>query len=116
MQVREPPRGYSPEPTKIILVLALRNVPMVEEFFLGIGIKIVIGTWYLGVFVRDRAAEKIWLAEKDEVWTESVRTLSRVSQKHPYSAYDRLQKSLQQEWEFVQRVTPGIGDAFGLVE
>ena len=27
-----------------------------------------------------------------------------------------MQKSLQQEWEFVQRVTPGISNAFGLVE
>ena len=27
-----------------------------------------------------------------------------------------LQKSLQQEWAFVQQVTPGIGDAFGPVE
>ena len=27
-----------------------------------------------------------------------------------------MQKSLQQEWTFVQRVTPGIGDAFGPVQ
>ena len=27
-----------------------------------------------------------------------------------------LEKSLQQEWEFVQRVTPGINNAFGPVE
>ena len=27
-----------------------------------------------------------------------------------------MQKSLQQEWDFVKRVTPGVGDAFGLVE
>ena len=45
-----------------------------------------------------------------------MKTLSGVSRKHPQSAYAGLQKSLQQEWTFVQRVTPGIGDAFGLVE
>ena len=27
-----------------------------------------------------------------------------------------MQKSLYQEWAFVQRVTPGIGDAFGPAE
>ena len=49
-------------------------------------------------------------------WAESVETLACVSRKHPQSAYVGLQKSLQQEWAFMQRVTPGIGDAFGLVE
>ena len=39
-----------------------------------------------------------------------------VSRKHPQSAYAVLQKSLQQEWSFVQWVTPGIRDAFGPVE
>ena len=43
-------------------------------------------------------------------------TLAGVACKHPQSAYARLHKSLQQEWEFVQRITPGVGDAFGLVE
>ena len=43
---------------------------------------------------------------------ESGRTLAGVSRKHPQSAYSGLQKSLQQEWAFIQRVNPGIGDAF----
>ena len=42
--------------------------------------------------------------------------LSGVTQKHPQSAYTGLQKFLQQEWDFVQRVTPGVGDSFGPVE
>ena len=44
------------------------------------------------------------------------KTPSGVARKHLQSAYAGLQKSLQQEWAFVQRVTPGIGDAFGPVE
>ena len=51
-----------------------------------------------------------------EGWAESVRTLAGVARKHPQSAYAGLQKSLQQEWAFMQRVTPGIGDTFGPVE
>ena len=42
--------------------------------------------------------------------------LARFSRKHPQSAYAELQKLLQQEWTFVQQVTPGVGDAFGPVE
>ena len=45
-----------------------------------------------------------------------MKTLAGVSLKHPESAYDGLQKSLQQEWELLQRVTPIIGDAFRPLE
>ena len=45
-----------------------------------------------------------------------METLAGVSCKHTHSAYARLQKSLHQEWEFVQQVIPGIDDAFGPVE
>ena len=57
-----------------------------------------------------------WIQQKVEGWSESVRTLAGMARKHPQSAYAGLQKSIQQEWSFVQRVTPGIGDAFGPVE
>ena len=45
-----------------------------------------------------------------------MKILSGVAQKHPQSAYAGLQKSFHQEWAFVQRVTLGVGDAFGPVE
>ena len=41
---------------------------------------------------------------------------SRGLPKHLHSAYVGLQKSFQQEWAFVQRVAPVIGDAFRTVE
>ena len=56
------------------------------------------------------------MADKITGWAESVDNLARVSCKYPQSAYAGLQKSLHQEWAFVQQVTPGIGDAFGMVE
>ena len=42
--------------------------------------------------------------------------LAGINHKQLQSAYAGLQKSLQQEWDFVQRVTPGVGEAFGPVE
>ena len=45
-----------------------------------------------------------------------MKNLLGVTHKHPQSANAGLQKSLQQEWSFVQRVVPNIGDAFGAVE
>ena len=116
LQERGPPRGYYPEPTKNILVVAPRNVAQAEEFFRGMVIKVVTGHQYLGRFIGDREAGKRWLAGKITGWAESVDTLAGVYRKHLQSVYSGLKKSLQKEWSFVQRVTPGIGDAFVPVE
>ena len=80
------------------------------------GIKVVKGHRYLLGFIGYSEAEKMWLAGKVTGLTELVETLTGVSRKHLQSAYTGLQKSLQQEWAFVQMVSPGIGDAFGPVE
>ena len=57
LQERGRPRGYFPEPTKSILVVAPRNVAQAEDFFRGMGIKVVTGNRYLGVFIGDSDAE-----------------------------------------------------------
>ena len=72
------------------------------------------GHRYLGGFLGDR--EKEGLGKKVEGWTDSIATLAGVALKHPQSAYAGLQKFLQQEWDFVQRLTPGVGAAIAPVE
>ena len=59
------------------------------------GLKVVTESIYLGGFIEEGEAEKIWLAGKVAGWAESLETLVGVSYKHPQSAYARLQKSLQ---------------------
>ena len=115
LQARGPAQGYYPEPTKSILAVAPGNVAQAEEHFRGLGIQVVTGHRYLGGFLGNAAAERKWLEEKVQGWTESVRVLAGVAHKQPQSAYAGLQKSLQQEWAFVQRVNPGVGAAFGPV-
>ena len=68
---------------------------MAEEFFRGMGLRVVTGSRYLEGFIGDGAAENSWLAGKVEGWAESVGTLAGVSRKHLQSAYARLKKSLQ---------------------
>ena len=116
LKLRGPTRGYYSELTKSILVEALQNVSRAEEFFHGIGIKVVTGNRYLGGFIGEIKAEKMCLPGKVTGWAESVGTLAGVSRKHPQSLYARLQKSLQRECAFVQQVTPCFGNAFGPVE
>ena len=64
----------------------------------------------------ERGTERQCVKTKVEGWAKSVKTLAGMAIKHPQCAYAGLQKSLQQEWSFVQRVTPGIGAEFGPVE
>ena len=87
-----------------------------EELFCGMGIKIVTGSRYPGGFVSNRETKDIRLEEKVQGMTELVKTLSGVARKHLQSAYAGLQKSLQQEWAFVQRVTSRVSNSFGPVE
>ena len=63
MIVREPPRGYFPELTKIILVFSPWNTLSVEEYFRGMGVSVVTGNCYLRGFIGDPVTEKAWLDE-----------------------------------------------------
>ena len=44
LQLRGPARGYYPEPTKRILVVAERDVPRAKEYLRGMGIQVVTGS------------------------------------------------------------------------
>jgi hypothetical protein len=70
----------------------------------------------LGCFIGEDEALNEWLREKTKIWTEAVTDLTSVTQAFPQAAYSGLQKSLQQEWQFVQRVTKGIGPEFASIE
>ena len=76
------------------------------------GITVVAGSRYTDGFISDQEAETSSLDEKVQGWVDLVRPLSWVVRKHLQSTYAGLQNSLQQEWGFVQRVTPNIGYAF----
>ena len=65
------------------MVIAPQDVARSKEFFCGMVIKVVTGNRYLGGFIRESEAEKIWLARKVAEWAESVESLAGVSHKHP---------------------------------
>ena len=101
LHARGTARGYYPDPTKSILVVDPGNVAWAEEHFRGLGSRVVTGHRYLGGYIGNGEAERGWLKDKIQGWTESVKILAGVAQLHPQSAYAGLQKSLQQEWSFV---------------
>jgi hypothetical protein len=42
--------------------------------------------------------------------------MAKVAGRHPQTAYAGMQRSLQQEWEFIQRVTDGLSNEFDAIE
>ena len=56
LQERGPPQGYLPEPIKSILVVAPRNIVRAKDFLRGMGMKVVTGSRYLGIFIGGKGA------------------------------------------------------------
>ena len=112
LMVRVPPRVYFPKPTKSILVISPRNVPREDSYLRVVGVSVFTRSRYLDGFIGDPDAEKYWVAYKVKWWTDLVEVMSGVARQHQQSAYADLQKSLQQEWAFIQRIDPGIGEDF----
>ena len=62
------------------------------------------------------AVQYRWIEERVEMWKSSVDIMAGVACKHPQTAYVGLQKSLHQEWYFLECITPDIVKAFQPVE
>jgi hypothetical protein len=87
------------------------NKEKAEAYFKDSDWKVVTGCRHLGGFVGDKAEQHEWVEEKAQTWADGV-----VVGRCPQAAYAGLQKSLQQEWQFLQRVTNGLSDEFEVVE
>ena len=74
------------------------------------------GSWYLGEFVGTTEAKKTWVEDKVDSWVAGVIQLEIFAHLLPDTAYAFLTTSLQQECQFLQRVTPGISPLFVSLE
>jgi hypothetical protein len=55
------------------------------------------------------------VATKISMWVDSINQLPTVMGPYPQSVYAGMQKSVQAEWTFVQRVIRDMGDKFGTI-
>lgn len=74
------------------------------------------GSRYLGSFIRERVLETEWVEEKIEKWGKVVESVAKMDKYVPQLAYAGIQRVLQQEWNFLQRVVPEIGPLFSKLE
>ena len=112
-----PARGYHLSLDKSVYV---RNPKTSEEEArrrtIGLGLKHSQGERYLGGFIGSEGALKEWVLPKVEGWVHGVQTLARFAKRYPQSAYAGLAMSLQSEWQYLQRVTPGVSAHFAPIE
>ena len=111
-----PRRGYFPEPEKSILI-APHNTPSTDLALLDeFNFQRTDGHRYVGGFVGSGTTEAQWIDPQVEKWIAGVHALSKVAIRYPQTAYAGLSKSLQSEWQYVQRVTPNLEQAFAPLE
>jgi hypothetical protein len=84
--------------------------------FNDLGFKVQTGSRYLGGYIGSKADRELWVHEKVTFWTSAVTDLAFAALSHPQTAFAGLQKSLQHEWQVIQRVIDDIVDCLFDVE
>jgi hypothetical protein len=77
---------------------------------------VVMGSRYLGGLIGEKTAFDKWIRKETKSWMEAVTELAVVAKNFPQYAYSGLQKALQQERQFVQRVKEVVGEEFTNIE
>jgi hypothetical protein len=68
----------------------------------GLGFKITTLSCYHGGLIGEEAEFDTWIKEKTRNWAEAVGELALAAKNFFQAAYSGLQKSLHQEWQFLQ--------------
>ena len=111
-----PRRGYFPEPDKSILISPLATHPSALEPLAEFNFRQLDGHRYIGGFVGSGAAEEAWIDPQIQDWIAGVKSLAQAARRYPQTAHAGLARSLQAEWQYLQRVTPDIAPAFAPLE
>jgi hypothetical protein len=76
----------------------------------GLKFQVTTGSRSLGGFIGEDMAFHSWAEEKTRKWAGAVDELVLAAKNSPQAAYSGLQQSLQQEWQFLQRVQKDCGE------
>ena len=116
LQELGPKYGYYPSASKCILIVAPEHIASASESFADSQFQIKPGARYLGGFIGSQEAYTSWIGDKISFWTDAIGALAQAAHKYPQTTYAAMQKSLQQEWQYVQRVVKNTSNSFTPVE
>ena len=111
-----PKYGYYPEPSKSYLVVHPNFVEKVHQLFDRFGIRIVEGRRYLGKFIGSDESKIRFTLKKVQEWLDCLGELSKVAEKESQAALVGLTRSLQCEWNVVQRLVKDTSQLFASLE
>ena len=111
-----PARGYYGEPQKSVIVCSELTTPTAQSLLEKFKFQYCNGHRYLGGFIGSEARKQQWLQPQIAKWCNGVELLAKVARRFPQTAYAGLSKSLQAEWQYLQRVCPNLSKVFGPVE
>ena len=107
-----PDFGYVVNPAKCRLVVHDSYRCDAEKLFSSLNVSVVCNHRYLGGFIGDITGQAIFVQDKVCHWIADVKCLSKIAEKQPQAAFAALVKSLQCEWQFLQRVIPNCANHF----
>ena len=110
-----PDFGYVVNPAKCCLVIHDSYKSNAEQLFSPLGVSVVCNHRYLGGFIGELTGQASFVRDKVHRWIADVQCLSKIAEKQPQAAFAALTKSLQCEWQFLQRVIPNCGSYFILL-
>jgi hypothetical protein len=116
---RGPDFGYFPEPDKSVLVVQPADAEaaqkLMKDAFKADCPKLVTDHRLLGGHLGDVAGKRRYVCEKVEKWVALIK-LADIAADHPQAAYTAVTRSVQCEWQYVQRTVVGCGPWFAPIE
>uniref|UniRef100_A0A1X7U925 Reverse transcriptase domain-containing protein n=1 Tax=Amphimedon queenslandica TaxID=400682 RepID=A0A1X7U925_AMPQE len=115
--LKEGPKfGYSPKPSKSYVVVNERSIERARILFSPLGVNVVTSHRFLGGVVGDREGQTGFIKSRVEKWSHILNRLAEIAVEQPQAAYAALTKSIQNKWQFTQRLIPNCQQALTDIE
>ena len=99
-----PASGYFPEASKTVMVVGSSDLERASDLFRDLGVSVVTGSRFLGGLMGERSLAADFVSNKVMVWCECIQSLSDVAIGEPQASFAALARSLQFEWNHIQRL------------
>ena len=87
---------------KSFLVIHLSHITIAKIFFQDLKLKVILGKQYLSDYIGSINNCNKWLEDKVYNWKVTIKKLKETSKKNSQLSYHCFEKSVMNEWIFIQ--------------